>query len=51
MIAIEQAVDAVNRAISHGVTDDTRPMTLIPRYQAAIMADRAYKTNIKETNV
>lgn len=45
------AVSAVNRAISHGVTDGTRPMALIPRYQAAIMADRAYEANIKEKNV
>ena len=45
------AVGAVNRAISHGVTDGTKPMALIPRYQAAIMADRAYEANIKEKNV
>lgn len=45
------AVGTVNRAISHGVTDGTKPMVLIPRYQAAIMADRAYEANTKEKNV
>lgn len=29
------------QAVAMGITDGTRPMTLIPRYQAAIMAKRA----------
>lgn len=33
----------LNEAVSLGITDGTRPMQLIPRYQAAIMAKRAAK--------
>ena len=31
----------LREAVDSGVTDGTRPMELIPRYQAAIMAKRA----------
>ena len=33
----------LQEAIDSGITDGTRPMELIPRYQAAIMANRAVK--------
>jgi hypothetical protein len=33
-------------AVKMGITDGTRPMELIPRYQAAIMAKRAAKHEI-----
>lgn len=37
------AADELNEAIKAGITDGTRPMQLVPRYQAAIMALRASK--------
>lgn len=39
--APEWAKDELQEAIDLGITDGTRPMQLIPRYQAAIMAKRA----------
>ena len=37
------AVDEYQEAIDAGITDGTNPMKLIPRYEAAIMAKRAFK--------
>ena len=37
------ARDELQEAVDMGITDGTRPMELIPRYQAAIMAKRAAK--------
>ena len=37
------AKDELQEAIDMGITDGTRPMQMIPRYQAAIMAKRAAK--------
>jgi hypothetical protein len=37
----EWAKTELQEAIDLGITDGTRPMQLIPRYQAAIMAKRA----------
>ena len=39
--APEWAKEELNEAVAMGVTDGTRPMELVPRYQAAIMAKRA----------
>ncbi len=39
--APDWAKDELQEAIDMGITDGTRPMQLIPRYQAAIMAKRA----------
>ena len=39
--APEWAKDELQEAIDAGITDGTRPMELVPRYQAAIMAYRA----------
>ena len=39
--APDWAQDELQEAIDMGITDGTRPMQLIPRYQAAIMAKRA----------
>jgi hypothetical protein len=36
----------LKEAVKMGITDGTRPMELIPRYQAAIMAKRAAKHEI-----
>lgn len=41
--APEWAEAELTEAVSAGITDGTRPMQLIPRYQAAIMALRAKK--------
>lgn len=41
--APEWAREELQEAIEAGITDGTRPMQLIPRYQAAIMALRASK--------
>jgi len=35
------AADELQEAVDAGITDGTRPMELVPRYQAAIMAKRA----------
>ena len=37
------AKEELQEAVDAGITDGTRPMQLIPRYQAAIMALRAMK--------
>ncbi len=39
--APEWAKDELDEAIALGITDGERPVQLIPRYQAAIMAKRA----------
>ena len=39
--APDWAKDELSEAVAAGITDGTRPMELIPRYQAAIMAKRA----------
>lgn len=39
--------ECYERAIDNGITDGTNPMLLIPRYQAAIMANRAYEKAIE----
>ena len=39
----EWAKKELAEAIDMGITDGTRPMQMIPRYQAAIMALRAVK--------
>ena len=41
--APDWAQEELQEAIDAGITDGTRPMQLIPRYQAAIMAHRASK--------
>lgn len=41
--APEWAQEELQEAIEAGITDGTRPMQMIPRYQAAIMALRASK--------
>lgn len=41
------ARDELQEAIDMGITDGTRPMELVPRYQAAIMAKRAAKAAAK----
>lgn len=38
----------LGQAMDDGITDGTRPMQTIPRYQAALMADRAYRRAIEE---
>ncbi|MCC8156381.1 MAG: N-acetylmuramoyl-L-alanine amidase [Oscillospiraceae bacterium] len=43
MDAPDWAQDELQEAIDMGITDGTRPMQFIPRYQAAIMAKRAAK--------
>lgn len=40
----EWAKEELQEAIDLGITDGSEPMTMIPRYQAAIMAARAKKT-------
>ena len=42
------AVDDFAQAIRDGITDGSNPTYLIPRYQAAIMADRAYKRAVQD---
>ncbi len=39
--APEWAKEELEQAVAMGITDGTRPMELVPRYQAAIMARRA----------
>ena len=39
--APEWAKEELDEAVAMGVTDGERPMQLVPRYQAAIMAKRA----------
>lgn len=41
--APEWAKQELQEAVKYGITDGTRPMQLVPRYQAAIMAYRAAK--------
>lgn len=41
LAAPDWARDELKEAVAAGITDGTRPMQLIPRYQAAIMAKRA----------
>ncbi|MCD8358722.1 MAG: DUF1906 domain-containing protein [Oscillospiraceae bacterium] len=47
MDAPDWAQDELQEAIDMGITDGTRPMQLIPRYQAAIMAKRAAEAAAK----
>lgn len=42
------AEDELHEAMNLGITDGSRPMQLVPRYQAAIMALRAYKYAAKK---
>lgn len=42
------ARDELDEAIALGITDGTRPMQLLPRYQAAIMATRAVRAALRE---
>lgn len=45
--APEWARAELEQAVSMGITDGTRPMELVPRYQAAIMAKRAAEQAMK----
>lgn len=45
--APDWAKDELAEAVKLGVTDGTRPMQLIPRYQAAIMAKRAVEAAVR----
>lgn len=42
------ADEELGQAMDDGITDGTKPMALIPRYQAALMADRAYRNAITD---
>ena len=42
------ADEEIDTAMDDGITDGTKPMSMIPRYQAAMMADRAYKRAIRD---
>ena len=42
------ATEELEQAMDDEITDGTRPMQTIPRYQAALMADRAYRKAIEE---
>lgn len=42
------ARDELDEAMERGITDGTRPMQLVPRYQAAIMATRAVRAALRE---
>lgn len=43
------AINELKEAIAMGITDGSNPCSLIPRYQAAIMAKRAVKNFIKNS--
>lgn len=45
--ATTEEKEAYERAIANGITDGSNPMILVPRYQAAIMANRAYEKAIE----
>lgn len=47
--APDWAKDELQEAVDMGITDGERPMQLIPRYQAAIMAKRALKKAVDKT--
>lgn len=42
------AQDELSEAMERGITDGTRQMQLVPRYQAAIMANRAVRAALSE---
>lgn len=44
--ATTEEKEEYERAIENGITDGTSPMTLVPRYQAAVMANRAYELTL-----
>ncbi len=44
------ARDELDEAIDLGITDGSRPTQLVPRYQAAILAKRAVRAALRESN-
>lgn len=42
------ADEELGQAMDDGITDGTRPMCFIPRYQAALMSDRAYRNGLED---
>ena len=42
------AVDEFAQAVRDGITDGSNPADMIPRYQAALMADRAYRKAMQD---